>query len=86
MSYTDLVIDFELTSYSSISTRERKRSHLRREGNWDRWDALISSLTGQSYWVSEDPLLDNVERYLNAKGVTHEVCEKIRQVMIEDYE
>ena len=85
MSYTDLVIDFELTSYSSISTRERKRSHLRREGNWDRWDALISALTGQSYWVSEDSLLDNVERYLNAKGVTHEVCEQIRSVMIEDY-
>ena len=86
MSYTDLVIDFELTSYSSISTRERKRSHLRREGNWDRWDALISSLTGQATWASEDTLLNNVEKYLNANGVTHDVCEQIRKVMIEDYE
>ena len=86
MSYTDLVIDFELTSYSSIQTRERKRSHLRREGNWDRWDALIDALKGQRNWLDEDPLTDNVERYLNSKGVTSEVIEQIRDVMLEPAE
>ena len=84
MSYTDLVIDFELTSYSAIQTRERKRSHLRREGNWDRWDALIAELEKRSDWDKSDTINNNVVRYLNANGVTNEVIQQIRDVMLED--
>ena len=83
VSYTDLVIDFELTSYSSIVTRECKRSHLR-EGQWDHWPALEKELKGLSTWNTEDSLKDNIERYLTQKaGVKQTTIDKIREIMLE---
>ena len=86
VSYTDLVIDFELTSYSSIITRECKRSHLR-EGQWDHWPALESELKKQTTWDANDSLKDNVERYLVQKaGVKQTTIDKIRSIMLESAE
>jgi hypothetical protein len=42
MSYTDLVIDFELTSYSSNPSRNY-RSHLRK-GPWNEWPGMVDYL------------------------------------------
>ena len=84
VGYTDLVIDFELTSYSSIITRECARSHLR-EGQWDHWPAMVTELKGLSTWNSEDSIKDNIERYLTQKaGVPQTTIDKIRQIMLED--
>ena len=86
VSYTDLVIDFELTSYSSIITRECKRSHLR-EGQWDHWPALESELKKLSTWDANDSLKDNIERYLTQKaGVKQSTIDKIREIMLEPAE
>ena len=86
VSYSDLVIDFELTSYSSINN-EHIRSHLRRH-QYDRWDALINQIktdTTGNYVYDENALLkDNLYNFLNkACSVPTDTLDKIRDIMIE---
>ena len=86
VSYTDLVIDFELTSYSSINN-EHIRSHLRRH-QYDRWDALINLVktdTTGGYVYDKNALLkDNIYNLLNKGcGVPTETLDTIRDIMIE---
>ena len=86
VSYSDLVIDFELTSYSSINN-EHIRSHLRRH-QYDRWDALINQIktdTTGNYAYDENALLkDNLYNFLNkACSVPTDTLDKIRDIMIE---
>ena len=86
VSYSDLVIDFELTSYSSINN-EHIRSHLRRH-QYDRWDALINQIktdTTGGYAYDENALLkDNLYNFLNkACSVPTETLDTIRDIMIE---
>ena len=51
MSYTDLVIDFELTSYSSNPSRNY-RSHLR-NGPWNEWPGMVDYLKGTLGWEKD---------------------------------
>lgn len=86
VSYTDLVIDFELTSYSSINN-EHIRSHLRRH-QYDRWDALIDAIktdtTGGYVYDANALLKDNIYNFLNkACGVSAETLNQVRDIMIE---
>ena len=86
VSYSDLVIDFELTSYSSINN-EHIRSHLRRH-QYDRWDALIDAIktdTTGGYAYDENALLkDNIYNFLSkACGVPETTLNTIRDIMIE---
>ena len=87
VSYSDLVMDFELTSYSSINN-EHIRSHLRRH-QYDRWDALIKQIktdTTGGYAYDENKLLkDNIEQFLiKACSVKEESINTIRNIMLED--
>ena len=87
VSYSDLVMDFELTSYSSINN-EHIRSHLRRH-QYDRWDALIKQIktdTTGGYAYDENKLLkDNIEQFLiQACSVKEESIKTIRNIMLED--
>ena len=87
VSYSDLVMDFELTSYSSINN-EHIRSHLRRH-QYDRWDALIKQIktdTTGGYAYDEDKLLkDNIEQFLiQACSVKEESINTICNIMLED--
>lgn len=87
VSYSDLVMDFELTSYSSINN-EHIRSHLRRH-QYDRWDALIKQIktdTTGGYAYDEKKLLkDNIEQFLiKACSVKEESINTIRNIMLED--
>ena len=89
VSYSDLVIDFELTSYSSINN-EHIRSHI--DGNqhqYDRWPKLINQIktdTTGGYAYDENALLkDNLYNFLNkACSVPEETLNKIRQIMLDD--
>ena len=97
VSYEDLVIDFELTSYSSINN-EHIRNHLEgHQHSYDRWPALINQIktdtTGGYAWDPDgvdsngDPLLlkGNIYNFLNkACGVPTDTLDTIRSIMLED--
>ena len=89
VSYTDLVIDFELTSYSSINN-EHIRNHIPgHQHQYDRWPALITQLqsdtTGGYKYDSSALLKDNIYNFLNkACSVPTETLDHIIDIMLED--
>ena len=87
VSYSDLVIDFELTSYSSINN-EHIRSHLR-DHQYDHWRNLINFVktdTTNGYAYDENvPLKDNIYSLLNIGcKIPTETLDTIREIMIEE--
>ena len=91
VSYTDLVIDFELTSYSSINN-EHIRCHIKGyQHSYDRWPALIDQLksdtTGGYSWNDNALLKDNIYNFLNkACSVPTGTLDTIRNIMLEPAE
>ena len=89
VSYTDLVIDFELTSYSSINN-EHIRSHIDgHQHNYDRWPKLINQIktdtTGGYAYNESMSLKENLEEFLvKACSVPQETINTIRDIMLED--
>ena len=89
-SYTDLCIDFELTSYSSIGGGDCKRSHLYKTGRYDDYAGFLSAMrnmtvNGTKIWDDSKLISENVEAYLTKKaGVASSTITKIRQIMLED--
>ena len=89
VSYTDLVIDFELTSYSSINN-EHIRNHIPgHQHQYDRWPKLIEQLqkdtTGGYAYDANLPLYENIENFLvKACSVPQETINTIRNIMLED--
>lgn len=89
VSYEDLVIDFELTSYSSIDN-EHIRNHLDgHQHQYDRWPALINQIktdTTGGYAYDENALLkDNIEQFLlKACSVPQATIDTVRDIMLED--
>ena len=82
MSYTDLVIDFELTSYSSNPSRNY-RSHLR-NGPWNDWPLLIDYCQNDLKWGTTKTIKEGAEEYLKTKcKVSQETIDTIRQIMLE---
>ena len=88
VSYEDLVIDFELTSYSSINN-EHIRNHLDgHQHQYDRWPALINQLktdtTGGYAYDADASLEDNIEQFLlKACSVPQDTIDTIRDIMLE---
>ena len=89
VSYEDLVIDFELTSYSSINN-EHIRNHLDgHQHQYDRWPALINQIktdtTGGYAWDENALLKENIESFLvKACSVPQATINTIRDIMLED--
>ena len=86
VSYSDLVIDFELTSYSSINN-EHIRSHLR-DHQYDHWRNLINFVktdTTNGYAYNEEASLkENIYNLLNVGcNSPKETLDTIRDIMIE---
>ena len=87
MSYTDLVIDFELTSYSSNPSRNY-RGHLR-NGPWNDWPGLVDYCKNTANnglgWGTTKTIKQGMEEYLKNKcGVSQTTINKIREIMLED--
>ena len=89
VSYTDLVIDFELTSYSSINN-EHIRNHMNgHQHQYDRWPALINQIktdtTGGYEWDDDALLMENIENFLvQACSVDQDDIDAIKDIMLED--
>ena len=89
VSYTDLVIDFELTSYSSINN-EHIRNHIPgHQHQYDRWPALINQIktdtTGGYAWDDDALLKDNIYNFLSeACNVDTDALDHIIEIMLED--
>ena len=89
VSYTDLVIDFELTSYSSINN-EHIRCHIPGfQHSYDRWPKLINQLktdtTGGYEWDENALLKDNIYNFLNkACSVSKDTLNQVIEIMLED--
>ena len=82
MSYTDLVIDFELTSYSSNPSRNY-RGHLR-NGPWNDWPGLVDYLQNTLKWDSNTTIKDGAESYLKEKcNISQDTIDTIRDIMLE---
>ena len=82
MSYTDLVIDFELTSYSSNPSRNY-RSHLR-NGPWNEWPGMVDYLKNTLGWGTTKTIKDGMEEYLKTKcNVSQTTIDTIRNIMLE---
>ena len=82
MSYTDLVIDFELTSYSSNPSRNY-RSHLR-NGPWNEWPGMVTYLQNDLGWGTTKTIKDGMEEYLKTKcNVSQTTIDTIRNIMLE---
>ena len=85
MSYTDLVIDFELTSYSSNPSRNY-RSHLR-NGPWNEWPGMVTYLKNDLGWGTTKTIKQGMEEYLKSKcSVSQTTIDKIRSIMLEPIE
>lgn len=88
VSYTDCVIDYELTSYSSIGGGDCKRSHLR-AGTYNDFPGFMNTLrtmkvNNQNIWDDSKSLKDNCESYLVKKaGVSSTTISKLRDILIE---
>ena len=82
MSYTDLVIDFELTSYSSNPSRNY-RSHLR-NGPWNEWPGMVDYLKNTLGWGTTKTIKEGIETYLkNNCKISQTTIDTIRSIMLE---
>ena len=82
MSYTDIVIDFELTSYSSNPSRNY-RSHLR-NGPYNRWPTLYNYVKNDLGWGTTKTIKQGAEEYLKSKcSISQNTIDKIRSIMLE---
>ena len=82
MSYTDLVIDFELTSYSSNPSRNY-RSHLR-NGPYNKWPEMVNTLKSSFGFSSTKTIKQAAEDYLkNQCNVSQSTIDTIREIMLE---
>ncbi len=82
MSYTDLVIDFELTSYSSNPSRNY-RSHLR-SGPYNYWPRMVDYLKNTLHWSSSKTIKESMESFLvNDCKISQSTIDTIRNIMLE---
>lgn len=90
VSYSDIVIDYELTSYSSIiapgigQPADSLRRHYQR-GTYDHWNEFIPAVEKTQGWDKSLPLQDNIVNFLvNVAKVPQETMDRYQEIMLED--
>ena len=79
MSYTDLIIDYEATSFSN-----NYKAHNVNQ-SYSKWPDMIDSIKKWSFYDETKPLKEIIETYLTTVcGVSASSIEKIREIMLED--
>lgn len=79
VSYTDLIIDYELTTATN-----NKHCHMHNAKN-AHLPKLLNSFTNLPYYDYGATLNQNAVEFLTRQGVSMDTIEKIRSIMIEDY-
>ena len=80
MSYTDLIIDYELTSFS-YNLREHDKI-----GEHSNFPSLIEGLKTVSNSNGEKDISEMIEYYLvNKVGITNEEISQFKNLMLEDF-
>ena len=80
VSFTDLIIDFELTTQSN-----NNRSHMH-NSTYSHMPRFLYNWTHMDCYDPNKSVNQNAVAYLKTRGVTDETIEKVRSVMIEGYE
>lgn len=90
VSYSDIVIDYELTSYSSIiapsktSAADSLRRHYQR-GTYDHWNEFIPNVEKTQGWDKNKSLQDNIQNFLvKVAGVPQETLDRFVEIMLWD--
>lgn len=90
VSYSDIVIDYELTSYSSIiaskkgAAADSLRRHYQR-GTYDHWNEFIPNVEKTSGWDKSKSLQENIEHFLvSVAGVPQATIDRYQEIMLED--
>ncbi|MCQ2797573.1 MAG: tyrosine-protein phosphatase [Bacilli bacterium] len=90
VSYSDIVIDYELTSYSSIiaptttSESDCLRRHYQR-GTYDHWNEFIPNVEKTQGWDKSRTLQDNIQNFLvKVAGVPQATLDRFVEIMLWD--
>ena len=80
MSYSDLIIDYESTTFSN-----NLKEHDRDSDQYTHFPAMLTQIKSWSYYDENKPLSEIIETYLVQDcGVAQEKITKIRNIMLED--
>ena len=80
MSYTDLIIDYEATTFSN-----NLKEHDRESDQYTHFPQMIAEIKSWSYYSDSKPLSQVIEQYLVQDcGVASTKIDKIREIMLED--
>ena len=80
MSYSDLIIDYEATTFSS-----NLKEHDRNSDQWTKFPQMIAEIKSWSYYSASKPLSEVIETYLTQDvGVSAAKIAKIKDIMLED--
>ena len=80
MSYSDLIIDYEATTFSN-----NLKEHDRDSDQYTHFPAMLEEIQGWSYYSADKTLSEVIETYLVQDcGVASSAIAKIRNIMLED--
>lgn len=79
MSYTDLIVDYEISSFSGVEKEHDVSS------DYTYWPEMIAEIKSWSFYSPEKTLKEVIETYLTTVcGVNPNAIKKIREIFLED--
>lgn len=79
VSFTDLIIDYELTTETN-----NKHCHMHNSAT-AHFPKFLKAFTNLPYYDSNATMNKNAVEFLTRQGVSMDTIEQIRSIMIEDY-
>ena len=80
MTYTDLIIDYEATTFSN-----NLKEHDRDSDQWTKFPEMIAGVKAWNFYDASKPLSEIISTYLtDTCGVSSSTITKIRNIMLED--
>ena len=80
MSYSDLIIDYEATTFSN-----NLKEHDRDSDQYTHFPAMLEEIQSWSFYDANKPLSEIMTQYLtDSCGVSADAIAKIRNIMLED--
>jgi hypothetical protein len=80
MSYSDLIIDYEATTFSN-----NLKEHDRDSDQYTHFPAMLTEIKSWNFYSDDKPLRDVITQYLtDSCGVSADAIARIRDIMLED--